>query len=109
MRNLSSGGTIFAIGAILAGGVWGFPQAQQQAAARRATNPVAGYVPCGSAAFLTFEQGKLAAVDWVDRSASQVHSRVIETQSHVVDVTIQLRSDETAARSSVTLSTVGEE
>jgi len=109
MRNLSSGGTIFAIGAILAGGVWGFPQAQQQAAARRATNPVAGYLPCGSAAFLTFEQGKLAAVDWVDRSASQVHSRVIETQSHVVDVTIQLRSDETAARSSVTLSTVGEE
>ena len=109
MRNLSSGRSISTIGAILASVVCGFVQASQQSSAGRAATSAAASLSCGSAAFLTFEQGKLAAVDWVDRSASQVHSRVIETQSHIVDATIDLRSDETAARSSVTLSTVGEE
>ena len=108
MRSLSAGGTIFAIAALL-GTLCGFAQPPQQGAAGHAATPVAGNLPCGSAAFLTFEQGKLAAVDWVDHSANQVHSRVIETQSHIVDATIDLRSDETAARSSVALSTVGED
>ena len=63
---------------------------------------------CGSAAFLTLEQGKLAAVEWVDRKASRIHTRVVETQSHIIDATIDLRPDKTAAHSSVVASTAGE-
>jgi len=63
---------------------------------------------CGSTAFLTYEHGKLAAVDWVERTAGRVHTRVIETQSHIVDATIDLRADETAARSSALVSTAGD-
>src|ERR1051325_5570343 len=40
----------------------------QLTVAQAATAPAAGTPSCGSAAFLIFEQGKLAAVDWVDRS-----------------------------------------
>ncbi|HXW92105.1 MAG TPA: alpha/beta fold hydrolase [Terriglobales bacterium] len=79
----------------------------QQTRPAGATAPTAENPRCSSAAFLTIEQGKLAAVDWVERSKNQVHTRVIETQSHVVDATIDLRSDETAARSSVIVSTAG--
>ena len=63
---------------------------------------------CGAAAFLTYEHGRLAAVDWVDRTAGRLHTRVVETQSHVVDVTIDLRANETAAHSSAVISTIGE-
>src|SRR5689334_12827914 len=69
-------------------------------AAHTAAPTAAGASSCGSAAFLTYEQGKLAAVDWVERSGGRVHTRAIETQSRVVDVTIDLRADETAAHSS---------
>jgi uncharacterized protein len=72
------------------------------------TTAMAGSPPCASAAFLVFEEGKLAAVDWVDRSTNGVHTRVIATQSQIVDATIDLRPDGTAARSSAVLSTAGE-
>ena len=109
MRNLWLGGGVVATAAVFAIAVCGFGQNGQPARARGATAPTAPNPACGSAAFLTFEQGQLAAVDWVDRSTNQVHTRVVETQSHVVDATIDLRPDETAARSSAVLSTAGQE
>jgi len=64
---------------------------------------------CTPAAFLILESGKLAGVDWVEKQAGQVHSRSVLTQSRVIDATIELRSDETAAHSSVLLSIAGSE
>ncbi len=78
-------------------------------AAHVTTAPAIDIPSCGSAAFLTFEQGKLAAADWVDRAANRLHTRVVETQSHIVDATIDLRSDETAAHSSAVVATAGDE
>ena len=100
---------IVATAAVLSSALCGFAQTSQQARARGPIVPTGGAASCGSATFLTFEQGKLAAVDWVDRSIGQIHTRVIETQSHIVDATINLRPDETAAHSAVVVSTAGEE
>src|ERR1700733_7764117 len=63
---------------------------------------------CAPAAFLILEQGRLAGVDWVEYRASQVHTRTILTQARVIDATIDLRPDQTAAHSSVVLSIAGE-
>jgi uncharacterized protein len=63
---------------------------------------------CAAAAFLTTEKGKLAGVDWVERKAGQVHTRAVLTQSRIIDATIDLRPDETAAHVSVTLAVAGE-
>jgi pimeloyl-ACP methyl ester carboxylesterase len=63
---------------------------------------------CAPAAFLILEQGKLAGADWVEYSANQVHTRTILTQSIVIDATIDLRPDQTAAHSSVVLTNAGE-
>lgn len=71
-------------------------------------NPTHSLV-CGPAAFLILESGELAGVDWVERRADQVHTRAILTQSRVIDATIDLRPDETAAHSSVILSIAGSE
>jgi hypothetical protein len=95
--------------AVLVGAVGGFGQSPQLTVAQAATAPAAGTPSCGSAVFLNFEQGKLAAVDWVERTANHVHTRVVETQSHIIDATIDLRPDETAAHSSAVTSTAGEE
>jgi hypothetical protein len=65
--------------------------------------------PCSPGVFLVLESGKLAGVDWVDYRANQVHTRTVLTQSRVVDATIDLRPDQTAADSSVVLSIAGEE
>jgi dienelactone hydrolase len=65
--------------------------------------------PCPPAAFLTFESGKLAGVDWVERQGDQVHSRSILTQSRVIDATIEMRPDQTAVHSAVVLSIAGGE
>jgi hypothetical protein len=99
---------IIATAAVLASALSGFAQTSQQIGAPGPIAPTGGAASCGSVAFLTLEQGKLAAVDWVDRSTGQIHTRVIETQPHVIDATINLRSDETAAHSSAVLSTAGE-
>jgi len=64
---------------------------------------------CRSGAFLIFEQGNLAGVDWVDRTANQIRTRVVETRSHIVEATIDLRPDESAAHSSTVVSVPGEE
>ena len=64
---------------------------------------------CASGAFLTMEQGKLAAVDWVDYSPGRVHTRMVVNHSQIVDATIDLRSNGTASHSSVVLSTAGDE
>jgi pimeloyl-ACP methyl ester carboxylesterase len=95
--------------AVLAGAVFGIDQPPRLAAAQAVKAPDAGIPGCGSAAFLTFEQGRLAAVDWVDRTATRMHTRVVETQSHTIDAMIDLRPDETAAHSSAAISTSGEE
>jgi hypothetical protein len=108
MRNLLLARSIVAIAAVLAGAGCVLGQNAQQTRPAGATAPTAENPTCGSVAFLTFEQAKLAAVDWVERSRNQVHTRVIETQSHIVDATIDLRPDGTAARSSAILSTAGE-
>jgi len=95
--------------ALLAGAISWFDRVPRLTAARTSGVPAAGAPACGSAAFLTLEEGKVAAVDWVDRAANHVHTRVVETQSHVVDATIDLRPDETAAHSSAVVSTPGGE
>lgn len=92
--------------AVIAAAVSAFPRLSSVAAQAGAAG--AGAPSCDAAAFLTYEHGQLAAVDWVDRTANRQHSRVIETQSHVVDVTIDLRVDGTAVRSSAVVSTIGE-
>ena len=94
--------------AVLAGAVFGIDQPPRLTAAQGVSSPAAGIPGCGSAAFLTFEQGRLAAVDWVDRTANRMHTRVVETQSRIIDVMIDLRPDETAAHSSAVISTSGE-
>jgi dienelactone hydrolase len=94
--------------AVLAGAVFGIDQPPRLTAAQGVSSPAAGIPGCGSAAFLTFEQGRLAAVDWVDHTANRMHTRVVETQSRVIDVMIDLRPDETAAHSSAVISTSGE-
>src|SRR5580692_1989693 len=63
---------------------------------------------CAAAAFLILEQGKLAGVDWVEHVGRRLHTRSILTQSIVIDATIELRPDETAAHSSVVVTVAGE-
>jgi len=63
---------------------------------------------CGPATFLTFEHGELAAVDWVERTQGRVHSHAVVNRAQIVDATIDVRADETAAHSSVTLSIAGD-
>src|SRR5579862_5299756 len=108
MKDMVHARNFVATAVVLASALCGSAQTRQQAGARGTVAPPSG-ARCGSAAFLIYEQGKLAAVDWVNYSTGQVHTRVIETQSHIVDATINLRSNETAAHSSVVVSTAGEE
>lgn len=97
-----------AAGAAVLAGVWAFDQPSRLKAAAGTPATTAEAASCGSAAFLTIEHGKLAAVDWVDRTANRLHTRVIETQSHIVDATIDLRPDGTAAHSAAVVTTAGE-
>jgi uncharacterized protein len=108
MRNPLLARSIVATATVLASAGCVLGQNAQQTRPAGATAPTAESPTCGPAAFLTFEQGELAAVDWVERSRNQVHTRVIAAQSQIVDATIDLRPDETAARSSVNISTAGE-
>jgi dienelactone hydrolase len=84
-------------------------RAQDAVSASQSQSSSASLSPCAPAAFLILEQGKLAGVDWVEYLASQVHTRTILTQSVVIDATIDLRPDQTAAHSSVVVSNAGEE
>ena len=100
MKNVRPGRNGTASVALLAAAVCVFERPLSPTAAQTSAGPAAAASSCGAAAFLTYEQGKLAAVDWVDRAANRLHTRVVETQSHVVDATIDLRGDETATHSS---------
>jgi pimeloyl-ACP methyl ester carboxylesterase len=62
---------------------------------------------CGPAAFLTWESGVLAGVDWVERAGLEVHTRSVLTQSRIIDARIGLRPDETAIQASTVLSVAG--
>jgi len=95
--------------ALVVGFARGLDQFPRPILSQTATAPAAPASNCGSAVFLIFEQGNLAGVDWVDRTANQIRTRVVETRSHIVEATIDLRSDETAAHSSTVVSTPGEE
>ena len=59
-------------------------------------------------AFLTYESGILVGVNWVERDGNRVRSRSILTQSMILETTVELRSDETTARSSSTVTNAGE-
>jgi dienelactone hydrolase len=108
MKNVWLGRRGWAGVALLTAAVWVFDRSSSRIAAQTSIAPAAQASSCGSAAFLTYEQGQLAAVDWVERTANRLRTRVIETQSHVVDATIDLRADGTAARSVALVSTMGE-
>ena len=95
--------------AVVASAVLGMGQPPRPTAAQAVPALAAGTPGCGSAAFLTFEQGRLAAVDWVDRTANRTHTRVVETQSRIIDAMIDLRQDETAVHSSTVISSFGDE
>jgi len=84
-------------------------RALSQQPAKSAAGDSSGSTGCAPAAFLILESGKLAGVDWVETHAGQVHSRSVLTQSRVINATIDLRSDQTAVRSSVILSIAGGE
>jgi hypothetical protein len=92
---------------VLATAAWMWDRSSSRIAAQTPAPAATSASSCGPAAFLTYEQGKLAAVDWVDRTGARLHTRAIETQSYVVDVTIDLRADETAAHSAALVSTMG--
>jgi dienelactone hydrolase len=83
-------------------------RAQDPGSAPQSQSNSANLSSCAPAAFLILEQGKLAGVDWVEYRANQVHTRTILTQSIVIDATIDLRPDQTAAHSSVVLTNAGE-
>ncbi|PWT72883.1 MAG: hypothetical protein C5B46_06215, partial [Proteobacteria bacterium] len=59
--------------------------------------------------FVTLESGRIAGVNWVEHKGQQLHSRVVLTQSRIIDATIDLRPDGTASHSSVVLQAAGEE
>jgi dienelactone hydrolase len=63
---------------------------------------------CPDAAYVTLEAGKIVAADWVEYRPGEIHTVDILTQSRVVDATIKLRPDQTAAHSSVVLSLAGQ-
>jgi pimeloyl-ACP methyl ester carboxylesterase len=83
-------------------------RAQDSGSVPQSQSNSANLSSCAPAAFLIVEQGKLAGVDWVEYRASQVHTRTILMQSRVIDATIDLRPDQTAAYSSVVLSIASE-
>ena len=93
---------------LLAATTWAIHGSLSVTARQTSAGSVAGSSSDRAAAFLTYERGRLAAVEWVDRTANRLHTRVVETQSHVVDGMIELRTDETAAHSVVAVSTIGE-
>ncbi len=73
-----------------------------------AAGPVAHVGQCPDAAYVTLDAGNIVAADWVEYRPGKVHTYQILTQSRVVDATIDLRPDQTAAHSSVVLSIAGQ-
>lgn len=67
----------------------------------------AAAAPCPPAAYLTFEEGRLAAVDWVTATPAHVHTRSELTQSAVIDSTVGVRDDGSVSKASTTLTMAG--
>ena len=51
---------------------------------------------CPSAAFVTYEGDKIAAVTWTERSATELRSHSVLNQTLIVDSTVALRPDQSA-------------
>jgi hypothetical protein len=82
--------TVAATLAILVSGVCAFSQARASAA-QAVKNRAEEASGCGSAAFLTSESGKFAAVDWVARTGNRIHTRAVQTQSEIVGAKMKRR------------------
>ena len=93
--------------AILGGGVCVFGQDRANPATQAVGNRGDELASCGSAAFVTFEHGKVAAVNWVERAGNRIHTRAVQTQSQIVDASINVLGHQTAVHSSVAVSTAG--
>jgi hypothetical protein len=66
-----------------------------------------GTAPSDSTVFLTFESGILVGVDWTERQGDRLHTRSVLMRSRILDATIDLRDDGTAAASSTVLQAAG--
>jgi len=77
------------------------------AATAPAAIPAPSPVACPAASLVTLEQGRIAAVDWVEPILGGIRTRSVETQSLVLDVSVTLRDDGTAARSTATVTAAG--
>jgi dienelactone hydrolase len=64
-------------------------------------------MPSSASAFLTFESGVLAGVNWVERAGTRLHTRSVLNQSCVIDATIELREDQSESRSATVLAYSG--
>ena len=62
---------------------------------------------CPPAAYVTYEQGVIAGVDWVDATTTRVRTRSEMTQSAIIASTIDLRADGTVSKTSTTLTMAG--
>jgi dienelactone hydrolase len=63
--------------------------------------------PCPRTAFVTYEQGVVTGVDWVDQSRTWVRTRSEVTQSAIIDSTVTLRDDATALQASTSVTIAG--
>jgi len=70
-------------------------------------NGIALAAPCPRAAYVTYEQGRIAGVEWVEATSKSVHTRSELTQSAIIDSTIALRDDASTSSSSTTLTMAG--
>jgi len=102
MKSISLTGII---AASLVGVVLGLGQESTPPASSQVGHPST----CAPTAFLTFEQGRLASVDWVEKGASKVHTHAVLTQSFIMDATIDLRPDQTASHAAATMTKAGDE
>ena len=64
--------------------------------------------PCGASAYLTYEDGRLAAVDWVAAHGGTVTSRSELTQSAIISATVSADADGSTPRTIASFSMAGE-
>ncbi len=63
--------------------------------------------PCPSAAYVTLESGRIAAIDWVQAGSTVVHTRSEITQSAVIDASIDVASDQSTTRTVASFTMAG--
>lgn len=69
--------------------------------------PRTAAAPPDSTVFLTFESGVLVGADWAERDGLRLHTRSVLMRSRILDATIDLRDDGTAAAASTVLQAAG--